>query len=171
MEVRRNIYYHKTILMVVVLYIVSTFYTYSQHIFDANKNYKISFKELKLSNGFTVILNEDHTESKIFGVVITKAGGKNDPKDATGMAHYQEHMLFKGTQDLGTTNWEKEKPHIDKIFELYDLLGKTRNTEERKKIQQQINDESLLANEFVIPNELSNIIKGIGGTLSGTYAF
>ena len=57
--------------------------------------------EFKLDNGLTVFLNEDHNTPEIFGLVITKAGGKNDPKGATGMAHYQEHMLFKGTQEMG----------------------------------------------------------------------
>jgi len=164
MKIKNNHFYSKTILTIVILFIFTLLYAYSQDIVNNNKDTKFNFKEIKLSNGLTVILNEDHTEPKVFGVVITKAGGKNDPKDATGMAHYQEHMLFKGTQEMGTTNWEKEKPHIDKIFELYDLLGKTKNIEERKTIQQQINDESLKANEFVIPNELSNIIKSIGGT-------
>ncbi len=163
MKNKNNHFFLKTILTVVI--IATSFYCFSQSLVYSYKNKSLSFKEIKLSNGLTVILNEDHSEPKVFGVVITKAGGKNDPKDATGMAHYQEHMLFKGTQDLGTTNWEKEKPHIDKIFELYDLLGKTKNIEERAKIQQQINDESLKANEYVIPNELSNIIKGIGGTM------
>lgn len=125
---------------------------------------QISIKQFKLDNGLTVILNEDHSKPEVFGVVIVKAGQKNDPADATGMAHYQEHMLFKGTDELGTIDWEKEKPHIDKIFELYDQLGKTKDEKERKKIQQQINDESLKANEYTIPNELSNLIKSTGGT-------
>ena len=125
---------------------------------------KIEVKTIILDNGLTVYLSEDHTKPEVFGAVIVKAGGKDDPKDATGMAHYQEHMLFKGTQKLGTTNWEKEKPHIDRTFELYDELGKTTDEEARKKIQLEINKESLEAAKYSIPNELSNIIKSMGGT-------
>jgi predicted Zn-dependent peptidase len=121
-------------------------------------------RQFKLDNGFTVILNEDHLKPEVFGVIVVKAGSKDDPADATGMAHYQEHMLFKGTEELGTINWELEKPHIDKIFSLYDQLGATTDEAERKKIQEQINEESLKANEYAIPNELSNIIKSTGGT-------
>ncbi len=121
-------------------------------------------RQFKLENGFTVILNEDPLKPEVFGVVVVKAGSKNDPADATGMAHYQEHMLFKGTEELGTVNWELEKPHIDKIFELYDQLSVTKDEEARKAIQLQINEESLKANEYAIPNELSNIIKSVGGT-------
>ncbi len=119
-------------------------------------------EEYKLKNGLTVYLNEDKNTPEVFGMVVTNVGSKNDPADATGMAHYQEHMLFKGTTELGTKNWEKEKIHIDKIFELYDKLGKTSNEDERKAIQKEINDESVKANEYAIPNEFSNVLNSMG---------
>ena len=124
----------------------------------------IKVEEYKLNNGLTIILNEDHTNPEVFGMVAVKAGGKNDPDDATGMAHYQEHVLFKGTQELGTTDWEKEKPYIEKIYNLYDELGKTDDPVKREEIQMQINEESLKAGEYAIPNEFSNLIRSIGGT-------
>ena len=117
-----------------------------------------------LDNGLTVILNPDHTKAEVFGYVVCKAGGKDDPADATGMAHYMEHMLFKGTEELCTTDWEKEKPHIDSIFTLYDELGQTTDEAERTAIQLKINEQSVEANKYAIPNELSNIIKRTGGT-------
>ena len=121
-----------------------------------------NIEKYKLENGLTVYLNVDDNSPEVFGMVVTKAGSKNDPADATGMAHYQEHMLFKGTTKFGTTNWEKEKVHIDEIFELYDKLGKTTDEEERKAIQKQINEESVKANEFAIPNEFSNVLNSMG---------
>ena len=124
----------------------------------------INVESYTLDNGLTVILNEDHSKQKVFGVIAVKAGGKDDPVDATGMAHYQEHMLFKGTTELGTINWKEEKKHIDKIFALYDSLGATTDETKRAKIQKEINETSLKANEYAIPNELSNIIKSMGGT-------
>ncbi len=137
----------------------------------SSSGYAVSFDkgtpivtQYTLSNGLTVILNEDHSKPEIFGVIMVKAGAKNDPDNATGMAHYMEHMLFKGTQQLGTIDWEKEKPHIDKIFELYDELGKTTDETKRKEIQTQINEESLKAAEFAIPNEMSNLINEMGGS-------
>jgi predicted Zn-dependent peptidase len=122
-------------------------------------------KQLTLNNGLTVILDENHAQPKVFGLVMVKAGGKNDPADATGMAHYQEHMLFKGTQTLGTISWKEEKPYIDKIFQLYDSLGKTSDEAKRKQIQQEINEASLKANSFAIPNEFSNLVNEIGGSM------
>ncbi|TKG97011.1 insulinase family protein [Puteibacter caeruleilacunae] len=117
-----------------------------------------------LDNGLTVVLNEDHSKPEVFGMVVTKAGSKNDPADATGLAHYMEHMLFKGTQELGTTNWEAEKVCQDKIFSLYDRLGQTKDEEERKDIQNQINEQSIAAAQYIIPNEMSAIISNMGGT-------
>jgi predicted Zn-dependent peptidase len=136
---------------------------YSSNAIEFNKG-TIKITQFKLENGLTVILNEDHSKPEVFGVVAVRAGGKNDPADATGLAHYMEHMLFKGTQSLGTIDWEKEKPHIDRIFELYDELAATKDEEERKKIQMLINAESLEASQYAIPNELSNLINSMGGT-------
>lgn len=121
-------------------------------------------KQLKLENGLTIILNEDHSKTEVFGMVVVNAGAKNDPKDATGMAHYQEHMLFKGTTELGTSNWEKEKPHIDRIIALYDELGQTKEDSLRTKIQKEINKESIEAGKYTILNEMSTLIDKMGGT-------
>lgn len=130
---------------------------------DVEKNSQ-AVRQFTLDNGLKVILDENHAQPEVFGLVIVKAGAKNDPVDATGMAHYQEHMLFKGTSELGTTNWEKEKPHIDKIFELYDSLGKTKDDAKRAEIQKLINEESLKASEYAIPNEMNNLLNELGST-------
>jgi len=124
----------------------------------------VKIEQYKLDNGLTVVLNEDHTKPEVFGVVVCKAGAKNDPADATGMAHYQEHLLFKGTQELGTKDWEKEKVYIDKIVELYEKLSQTKDEEKRNGIQKEINKVSVEAAKYAIPNEFSTIIKSMGGT-------
>jgi predicted Zn-dependent peptidase len=118
----------------------------------------------KLPNGLTVILQEDHRRPEVQGFVSTRAGSVNEPTDATGLAHYLEHVLFKGTTELGTIDWEKEKPHYDKIIELYDQLGKTKDKKQRDAIQLQINEESLKAAEYAVPNEFARVIAQIGGT-------
>ena len=124
-----------------------------------------TIRQFTLPNGLTVILDEQHDQPEVFGLIAVKTGGKNDPADATGMAHYQEHMLFKGTTTLGTIDWEKEKPHIDRIFQLYDSLGKTKDPEKRALIQKAINEESVEANKFAIPNEMNNLLNEMGSTL------
>lgn len=128
------------------------------------QNNKLNVEVYILDNGLTVYLHPDEDANSVFGCVVVKAGGKNDPADATGLAHYQEHMLFKGTEEIGTTNWEAEKKHIDKIFQLYDQLSQTTDDEERKKIQLLINQESVEANKYAIPGEFDKILKNIGST-------
>jgi zinc protease len=118
----------------------------------------------QLDNGFTVILNPDNLKSEVFGMVVANAGGKHDPATATGLAHYMEHMLFKGTQEIGTIDWEAEKPYIQTIIELYDELAATTDQEQRAEIQRTINEASVEANKFVINNELWSALMEMGGT-------
>lgn len=125
---------------------------------------QIKVEQYTLSNGLKVILNENHEKPEVYGSVIVKAGGKDDPADATGMAHYMEHMLFKGTESLGTTNWEEEKPLIDSIFLLYDALALQTEKSYRDSIQKIINRVSLKAAEYAIPNEFDALLRGIGST-------
>ena len=100
---------------------------------------KINVEMYTLRNGMTVILNEDHNESSVFGAIAVKGGGKQDPRDATGIAHYHEHMLFKGTSELGTVDYEVEKVLLDSIEILYDQLGTISNTDQRLSIKKKIN--------------------------------
>jgi predicted Zn-dependent peptidase len=125
---------------------------------------KLQYKQYVLENGLTVILSEDHNSPVVYGLIVTKVGSKHDPPDATGMAHYMEHMLFKGTEELGTIDWQKEKPWIDKIISLYEQLAQTSDPAKRKDIQKQINEASVEANKYAIPNELDRILKEIGST-------
>jgi predicted Zn-dependent peptidase len=117
-----------------------------------------------LPNGLTVILQEDHRLPKVHGIVVTRAGSINDPAEATGLAHYLEHMMFKGTENMGTVDWDKEQVHYNKVVELYDRLANTTNKKEREAIQMEINRESLSAAEYTIPNELTKLLDNIGAT-------
>lgn len=120
--------------------------------------------EFKLKNGLTVIVSEDHSTPEVYGNIVVRAGSVDEPIDATGTAHYLEHVMFKGSQKLGTTNWEAEKVHYEKIIALYDQLAATPE-EGREAIQQQINDESIKASTYTINNEYQNMIQDIGGTM------
>ena len=121
-------------------------------------------KEYKLKNGLTVMLSENHNTPQVFGVIAVKAGGKNDPKEATGMAHYLEHMLFKGTKEMGTWDYEKESVHLKEIENLYEVLGKTTDEKERANIQQKINEEAVKAGAYAIPNEMDRMLSEMGST-------
>lgn len=117
----------------------------------------------ELGNGLTVVVNEDSTTPSIFGCIVVKAGSVDEPEEATGLAHYLEHMLFKGSQNVGTTDWDKESEHYNNIIALYDQLAEAPEGQ-REAIQLKINEESLKAGEYTVNNEFSNLIQAMGGT-------
>ena len=120
-------------------------------------------KTYHLDNGLKVVLCEDHHQPEIYGAVYVHAGSKNDPTDATGMAHYFEHIMFKGTDRIGTINWEKEKVYLDSISMMYDKLHETTDPAARKAIQLKINELSIASTDYAIPNEVDVILTQMGG--------
>ena len=130
---------------------------------------ELQVEKYTLENGLTVILNPDKYASNVFGGVAIKGGGKQDPADATGIAHYLEHMLFKGTDKLGTVDYESEKVYLDSIEYLYDELGSEFDESKRKSIQEKINTLNVIASDFAIPNEFDRLAEGFGST--GVNAF
>jgi predicted Zn-dependent peptidase len=122
----------------------------------------LQVKEYKLSNGLTVWLNEDHSQPKVFGAVVVKAGAKDTPN--TGIAHYFEHMMFKGTDKIGTINFPAEKALLDSIVARYDELSFTQDEKERTRIQKEINLFNIQASDYIIPNEFNRLISRYGGT-------
>ena len=93
-----------------------------------------------LDNGLTVYLSDYKATPRIQTYVAVRTGSSNDPSDNTGLAHYLEHILFKGTSKIGTSNWEKEEPlllEIEKLFEQYKLIP-FGDTTARKKHYQKI---------------------------------
>lgn len=122
----------------------------------------VEVKEMTLSNGMTVWLNEDHSQPKVFGAVVVKAGANDCPN--TGIAHYFEHILFKGTDKIGTTDYRLEKPWLDSISARYDRLSQTTDAAERAQIQKDINRLSAKAADYAIPNEFNHLISKYGGT-------
>lgn len=130
----------------------------------AQVNQSLKLESYKLPNGFTVFLNQDTTATRVFGAVMVNAGAKHEDPNATGMAHYLEHLLFKGTEEYGTTNYEAEKVHLDSINQLYEELTKTSDDDQRKAIQKAINDQAVKASKYGLPNEFDKMLKSIGGT-------
>ena len=126
-------------------------------------NAQVKVKTTKLDNGLKVVMCEDHSSPNAYGAVYVHAGSKNDPLEATGMAHYFEHIMFKGTDKIGTINWEAEKVYLDSIDIMYDKLHETTDVNERTAIQQKINELSLASTDYAIPNEVDVILTKMGG--------
>lgn len=122
-----------------------------------------------LKNGLTVILSPTNKDPRIQCYVAIKAGSKTDPATNTGLAHYLEHMVFKGTDKYGSLDWAKEKPELDKIDDLYEVYNKTTDVERRKAIYHQIDSISGVASKYAIANEYDKMMSAMGA--QGTNAF
>jgi len=124
-----------------------------------------------LKNGLTVILTENKKEPRITAKIAVRAGSNTDPKDHTGLAHYLEHLLFKGTSEMGTTSYAKEKPYLDQIENLYEQYNSTTDTAKRKEIYREIDQVSGKAAKISIANEYTKLMATMGsqGTNAHTW--
>ncbi len=122
-----------------------------------------------LQNGLTVILSPSHKEPRMQVFIATKAGSKTDPADHTGLAHYLEHMMFKGTENYGSLDWSKEQPLVTKINYLYEEYNHNTDETMRKAIYKRIDSMSGAAAKFAIANEYDKMMSSMGA--KGTNAF
>lgn len=115
-----------------------------------------------LSNGLRVVICPDTEAPQVFGALAFRAGGKTDYPDATGMAHYLEHMLFKGTDRIGTLNWPEEQVYQQRIDSLYGALAQTNDPTERRLIQRRINEATIAAAQYIVPQEFDQLANALG---------
>lgn len=120
-------------------------------------------KAFKLKNGLSVLIWEDASQPDVFGMVGVRAGSVNDPEQYTGLAHYLEHLMFKGTDKIGALDWEKEEPLYKQIIEKYDEMAETTDPAQRNAINKEINQLSIEAGRIAVSNEFSNLLESIGG--------
>ena len=130
---------------------------------DENPDDPLAASIFELDNGLRVYLTENHEEPRFYAEIAVRAGSKHDPADATGLAHYLEHLLFKGNRNLGTLDYEAEKPHLDRIVELYEAHFRETDPARRTEIYTEINSEAQLAAAFAIPNEIDKLYNRMGG--------
>ena len=124
-----------------------------------------------LKNGLTVALSPNKKEPRIAVRIPVRAGSNTDPKDHTGLAHYLEHLLFKGTDKFGSLNWAQEKPYLDQIDNLYEQYNSTTDAAQRKVIYHTIDSVSGIAAKYAIANEYDKMMAALGsqGTNAHTW--
>ena len=124
-----------------------------------------------LENGLKVYLTSYKDAPRVQTNIAVRAGSKNDPSDATGLAHYLEHMLFKGTDVYGTLNYENEKILLDKIELLYEEYRSVdmNDKDRRNEIWNKIDSISGEAAKYAIANEYDKMVTGLGA--KGTNAY
>ena len=123
----------------------------------------------ELENGLKVYLSDYKNEPRLHAYIAVAAGGKNDPAENTGLAHYLEHMMFKGTEDFGTMDFDTEKIYLDSIETMFNTYATLTDPEERKAFYAQIDAVSNEAAKYAIPNEFDKMIAAIGGKSLNAY--
>lgn len=136
--------------------------------FETVEGDPMGVKIYTLANGLKVYMSVNKDAPRIQTMIATRAGSKNDPSDATGLAHYLEHMLFKGTSKVASLDWEKEKVLLTQISDLYEA-HRTAKPEERAAIYHKIDSLSGLAAQYVAANEYDQMASSMGA--EGTNAF
>ena len=122
-----------------------------------------------LDNGLTVYMTVNKDQPRIQTYIAVRAGGKDDPADNTGLAHYLEHMMFKGTELFGTQDYEAEKPMLEAIDSLFEVYRTLTDPDERLAFYHQIDSVSYEASKLAIPNEYDKLMSVIGSEGSNAY--
>lgn len=122
-----------------------------------------------LKNGLTVYLSVNKEKPRIQTYIAVRTGSRNDPHETTGLAHYLEHLMFKGTTHFGTSDYAKELPYLNDIERRYEEYRLVTDPAQRKLLYHQIDSVSQLAAQYNIPNEYDKLMSSIGA--EGTNAY
>ena len=141
------------------------------YIYETVNNDPTGLRVYTLENGLKVYLSKNTNEPKIQTYIAVRAGSNYDPKESTGLAHYLEHMVFKGTDKIGTVNWEKEKVFLDSISTLYEQHRAENDPVKKKELFEKIDKVSLEASNFSVANEYDKMISSLGATGTNAYTW
>ena len=164
MNMRRRNLLSVTVILSLVLFGVSSCSKY-----ETVKGDPMKAKIYTLSNGLKVYMSVNKEQPRLQTYIAVRNGAKNDPSDNTGLAHYLEHIMFKGSENFGTSDYAAEKPLLDQIEEQFNIYRTKTDPEERRAIYHIIDSLSYLASEYAIPNEYDKVMSAIGS--QGTNAF
>ncbi len=141
----------------------------AQHEFRTVEGDPLDTKMYTLPNGLKLFMSVNKDEPRIQTYIAVRVGGKNDPAETTGLAHYFEHLMFKGTKQFGTTDYAAEKPLLDRIEQLFETYRHTTDSTARAAIYHEIDSISYQASLIAIPNEYDKLMSAIGA--NGTNAY
>lgn len=128
------------------------------------KNDQTGVRVYTLKNGLKVYLAKNDDAPRIQTYIPVRTGSNNDPSDNTGLAHYLEHMVFKGTSHLGTQDWAKEKVLLQQISDLYEQHKAEKDPAKKRELYKKIDEVSQEASKYAIANEYDKAISSLGAT-------
>jgi len=147
----------------------SSVYAQKKYEYKTVANDPLKSRIYTLANGLTVYMTVYKDAPRIQTAIAVRTGSKNDPTDNTGLSHYLEHMMFKGTSHFGTMNWVTEKPYLNKIDSLFEVYRSLKDSTKRAYNYHLIDSISGIAAKYAIANEYDKLMSAIGA--SGTNAF
>jgi len=159
----------KTILMMILSAALLLSSCGSKYAYESVAGDPMQTRIYTLDNGLKVYMSVNRETPRIQTYIAVRVGGKNDPSETTGLAHYFEHLMFKGSTHFGTTDYEAEKPMLDEIERLFEVYRQTTDEAERKAIYRKIDSVSYEASKLAIPNEYDKLMATIGA--QGTNAY
>lgn len=141
----------------------------SGHSYETVPGDPLNTRIYTLDNGLKVYMTVNKDEPRVQTYIAVRVGGKNDPAETTGLAHYFEHLMFKGTTHFGTQNYEAEKPLLDQIEKQFEIYRTTTDSLQRRAIYATIDSLSQEASKYAIPNEYDKLMSAIGATGTNAY--
>ena len=154
---------------VFLLFYLFTFLPLQAHDYVTVEGDLMKTRIYTLDNGLKVYLSVNPEKPRIQTYIAVRTGSKNDPAETTGLAHYLEHLMFKGTKQFGTNNPEAEAPLLAEIEARYEAYRKLTDPEARKQAYHGIDSVSQVAAQYFIPNEYDKLMAAIGA--EGTNAY
>lgn len=155
-----------SLLLVLVVFFSAAAEKYPYETVD---NDPLKAKIYTLPNGLKIFMTVNKSQPRIQTYIPVRVGGKNDPSETTGLAHYFEHMMFKGTPNFGTIDYEAEKPLLDEIENLFEIYRHTTDSTARAALYHKIDSVSYEASKYAVPNEYDKLMASIGA--NGTNAY
>jgi len=158
-------------------YLLATFLGFASLSIYAQRSYKtvegdpMKVRIYTLDNGLKVYISANSEKPRVTAHIAVNTGHRNDPAETTGLAHYLEHLMFKGTSHFGTSNYEAELPILNQITDLYEQHYKLTDPEARKAKYHEIDSVSQVAAQYNIPNEYDKLMASIGGESSNAYTW
>lgn len=141
----------------------------SEYSYDTIANDPLKTRIYTLKNGLKVYLSVNSAKPRVSTDIAVRAGSKYDPSDATGLAHYLEHMVFKGNSQIASLDWESEKVLLQQISDLYEAHRNTNDSAQKQAYYHQIDSISFEASKLVVTNEYDKMVSSLGA--QGTNAY
>lgn len=141
----------------------------AQYKYESVKGDPMKARIYTLDNGLKVYMTVNKESPRIQTYIAVKVGSKCDPAETTGLAHYFEHLMFKGTEQFGTSDYEAEKPLLDQIEQQFEVYRQLQDDSERAAAYHIIDSLSYEASKIAIPNEYDKLMAAIGSRGTNAY--